>query len=310
MCEKLPIYVTIPTLNAGGHLEELLDSIQPYVEDIVICDSLSIDNTVDIALRRGVKIVQRPFVTSSDQFGWMSDNLWKIVDPKLEWGFGMAQDERFTPELIEAIRQQFEKGIPDDVDGFTINWRLWFMGKQLHATSRVLRFMRRGKCKVTQVACNEHNTVPGKVLHLNAILEHKDTLNLHEWYEKQNLWTTREAIQRVNPPSNDEFPKLFGTRQQRKAFIKQLLNHMPLGKIVIFWYYFLIFGAWKDGRVGWTWASLRVWVHQVIVLKEREMREHGVPQIIPEGRHGVFDSRVLKSGLQYQLLPETISNEI
>ena len=305
MKEKLPIYVTIPTLNAGGHLEELLDSIQPYVADVVICDSRSIDDTVDIALRRGVKIVQRPYVTSSDQFGWMSDNLWKAVDPRLEWGFGMAQDERFTPELIEAIRRQFEKGIPDDVDGFTINWRLWFMGQPLHAMSKVLRLMRRGKCHVTQVACNEHNTVPGRVLHLNAILEHKDTLNLHEWYEKQNLWTTREAIQRVKPPSDDELPRLFGTRRQRKAFVKQFLIHMPLGETILFWYYLLKFGAWRDGRAGWVWASLRVWVHHATTLKEKEMRKYGIPKKIPEGRHGNFDERILKSELQKKLLPET-----
>lgn len=305
MSEKLPIYVTIPTLNAGGHLEELLDSVQPYVEDIVICDSRSIDDTVDIALRRGVKIVQRPFVTSSDQFGWMANNLWKAVDPKLEWGFGMAQDERFTLGLVEAIRRQFEKGIPDDVDGFTVNWRLWFMGRPLHAMTRNLRMARRGRSRVTNVACNEHSFVLGKVLHLDAILEHKDTLNLHEWHEKQNLWTTREAIQRVKPPSDDELPKLFGTRRQRKAFIKQSLIHMPFGETILFWYYFLKFGAWRDGEAGWVWASLRVWVHHVTTLKEKEMRKYGIPKKIPEGRHGGFDDRILKSELQKKLLPET-----
>ena len=240
---KLPIYVTIPTLNAGGHLEELLDSVQPYVEDIVICDSRSVDNTVDIALRRGVKIVQRPFITSSDQFGWMTDNLWKAVDPNLEWGFGMAQDERFTPSLIEAIRQQFAEGIPEDVHGFTVNWRLWFMGRPLHAVTRNLRMARRGKSYVTKVACNEHSFVLGRVLHLDGILEHKDTLNLHEWYEKQNLWTTREAVQRVKPPSDDEIPRFFGaTRLQRKAFFKVLLGRIPCGEL--FRFFLLLYQVW------------------------------------------------------------------
>lgn len=55
--EKLPITVMVPTLNAEGHLMELLDSIEPYVEDIFIVDSFSIDKTVDLALERGIKIV-------------------------------------------------------------------------------------------------------------------------------------------------------------------------------------------------------------------------------------------------------------
>ena len=303
--DKLPITVLIPTLNAAGHLDELLDSIVPYVQDIYIVDSLSIDRTVEIALERGIKIVQRKYITSSDQFGWMANNLWKVVDPKLEWCFGIAQDERFTPGLVEAIRHQFDKGIPDDVDGFTVNWRLWFMGQPLHAMTRNLRMARRGRSRVTNVACNEHSFVLGRVLHLDAILEHMDTLNLHEWYEKQNLWTTREAIQRVKPPSDDELPRLFGTRRQRKAFVKQFLIHMPLGETILFWYYFLKFGAWRDGRAGWVWASLRVWVHHATTLKEKEMRKYGVPKKIPEGRHGDFDERILKSELQKKLLPET-----
>lgn len=299
--EKLPITVMIPTLNAEGHLVELLDSIEPYVADIFIVDSFSIDKTVDIALERKIKIVQRHYVTSSDQFQWMADKL----PVQTDWIFFMAQDERFSTSLIENLRELFAKGVPSGVDGYTVRWRLWFMGQPLHAMSDNLRLFRTGKCRVSQVACNEHFMVPGTISHLKGVLEHKDTLTLHEWYEKQNLWTTREAIQRVRPPSDDEFPRLFGTRRQRKAFVKQFLIHMPLGETILFWYYFLKFGAWRDGRAGWVWASLRVWVHHATTLKEKEMRKYGIPTKMPEGRHGEFDERILKSELQKKLLPET-----
>lgn len=299
--DKLPITVMIPTLNAEGHLEELLDSIEPYVEDIFVVDSFSIDRTVDIALKRNIKIVQRHYVSSSDQFGWMITKL----PVKTEWFVLMAQDERFSNGLVDCLKRLFEVGIPDGYDGYTSNWRLWFMGEPLHAMANTLFLRRFGKCHVTQVACNEHFYVDGKVGHLNGILEHKDTLNLHQWYEKQNLWTTREAIQRVSPPSEDELPRLFGTKRQRKAFIKQALIHTALGRFLFFLYYLFKFGAWRDGRAGWTWAKLRVWVHKVTTLKEIEMRKYGVPKVVPEGRHGTYDLRILKSELQKQLLPET-----
>lgn len=298
---KLPVTVLIPTLNAEGHLEELLDSIEPYVEDIFIVDSFSMDKTVGIALARGVKIAQRHYVSSSDQFQWMYDKL----PVKTPWIFFMAQDERFSDSLVKDLERLFAKGVPEEIDAYTVRWRLWFMGEPLHAMSDNLRLTRTGKCRVTQVACNEHFCVPGKVGRLNGILEHKDTLNLHQWYEKQNLWTTREAIQRVRPPSEDELPRLFGTKRQRKAFIKQTMIHTALGRFLFFWYYLLKFGAWRDGRAGWTWAKLRVWVHKVTTLKEIEMRKHGVPKVIPEGHHGTYDPRVLESELQRQLLPET-----
>lgn len=221
----------------------------------------------------------------------------------------MAQDERFSDSLVKAMANLFARDIPDEIDGYTINWRLWFMGQPLHATSPNLRLLRTGKCDVSQVACNEHFLVAGKVAHLNGILEHKDTLTMHEWYEKQNLWSTREAIQRVRPPSEDEEPKLFGSALQRKSFFKECFLRTPLRPIAMTLYYFLKFGAWRDGSVGWTWARLRVWVWDVTLLKEREMKLYGVPKKIPEGRHGTFDARVLATTLQRELLPETISTQ-
>lgn len=295
---KLPITVLIPTLNAEGHLVELLDSIEPYVEDIFIVDSFSIDKTVDIALERKVNIVQRHYVNSSDQFQWMLDKL----PVKTPWIFFMAQDERFSASLVEDFQKLFASETPADVDGYTVRWRLWFMGRPLHAASDNLRLLRTGKCKVSQVACNEHFMVPGRALKLKGVLEHKDTLNLHEWYEKQNLWTTREAIQRVKPPSEDELPKLFGTGLQRKAWLRKVLKKLPGRNLIRFFYYWLKFGSWRDGRAGVVWASLRVWVEDVIELKAEEMRIQGIPKKLPEGRHGTYDPRVLNSDLQKSLM--------
>ena len=100
---KLPITVLIPTLNAEGHLNELIDSIEPHVEDIFIVDSFSIDKTVDIALERKIKIVQRHYVTSSDQFRWML----KKLPIKTPWIFFMAQDERFSDSLVQKLKNLF-----------------------------------------------------------------------------------------------------------------------------------------------------------------------------------------------------------
>ncbi len=299
---KLPITVLIPTLNAEGHLDELFDSIEPFVSDIFVVDSFSIDQTVDICLRRGIKIVQRHYVNSSDQFQWMLDSL----PIKTPWIFFMAQDERFSDSLVQALGNLFDAGVPKTIDGYTVKWRLWFMGRPLHAMAPNLRLFRTGKCNVTQVACNEHFHVPGEVGHLDGILEHKDTLNLHEWYEKQNLWTTREAIQRVKPPSDDETPRLFGTKLQRKAWAARTLCRIPGGRLLRFLYYLIKFGAWRDGRAGWVWASLRVWVLDVVNIKAEEFRKYGLPKRIPEGRHGNVDQRIVTTELQKKCCPKSL----
>ena len=300
--EKIPITVVILTINDEPHLPELLDSIQPYVEDIFIVDSRSTDRTIDIALERGVKIVQRAFTTPPEQYAWAFKNL----PIKTEWLFSMDQDERFSSSLVEELKTLFAKGIPDDVDGYTVKWRYWFMGQPLHAMSDNFRLMRTKKCWVSEVTCNEHFCVPGKILHLKGILEHKDVLNLHEWYQKQNLWTTLEAVAQIRDHSKDEAANLFGTAIQRKVFFRKILRHLPfIGRWLSFAYYYFNYGAWHSGYAGYKWACMRLWTIDVVRLKVREMRKIGVPKILPTALHGDFDPRVLATELQRQLLPET-----
>lgn len=298
---KLPITVVVLTINDEAHLPELLDTVVPYVEDVFIVDSRSTDRTVDIALERGVKIVQRPFTTPPDQYQWAFTHL----PIRTEWLFSLDQDERFSESLINELRTLFEEGIPDDVDGFNVKWRLWFMGQPLHAISDTFRLLRVGKCHVSNVTCNEHFVVEGKVRSLKGVVEHKDTLNLHEWYDKQNVWTSLEAIGRIRDNAEDEKLTPFGTRLQRKMFFKRLFNRLPGGKLLFFLNYYFRTGAWKDGYAGFCWAKLRVWVHVVGDMKEKEYRRIGIPHLLPGRGHGDFDPRVMASELQRTLLPET-----
>ncbi|OQA88862.1 MAG: hypothetical protein BWY31_00046 [Lentisphaerae bacterium ADurb.Bin242] len=294
---KLPVTVLIPTLNAEAHLPELLDSIA-WAEDIFLVDSRSLDRTVDIALERGVKIVQRPFTAFGDTIQWMLD----VLPVKTPWLFIMAQDERSSASLETELAKLF-RGEPD-CDGYTVLWRLWFMGQPLHAVTKNLRLFRKGKAEVSPVLVNEHFIVRGKTGRLPGILEHKDSLNLYDWYEKQNLYTTWEAAERIQGKGREEEPRLFGNRLQRKMFFKRFFIRLPGGHLIQFLYYLLKYGAWRDGSTGLAWVRLRLWVHEVGTLKEREMRRTGVIPKLPSARHGDFDPRIMESELQKQLLPE------
>ena len=206
------------------------------------------------------------------------------------------------------MRKIFDEGIPDDVDIYTCNWRLWFLGEPLHAISKVRRLRRRANVKISDVACDEHAYAPGKVLHLDGILDHKDTLTLHDWYEKQNLWTTLGAVGRIKDRCEEERLTPFGTALQRKMFFKRMCIRMPIvGKLGMWAYYYFGFGAWRDGFAGWEWAKLRMWVNHVTDVKEREFRKHGIPEVLPSARHGDFDPRVMTSELEKQLLPDLVA---
>jgi len=300
----LPITIVVPTINAEAHMDELLDTVLPYFEDVIVVDSFSYDKTVDICLKRGVKIVQRPFVTSSDQFGWMLTKM----PISTEWIMLLSQDERVTPELREAMARQIAGGTSHN--GFTVRWRLWFMGAPLHAAPAIPRVFRKGHVGVTQVTCNEHFEITdGTMGALDANIEHKDTPTLWDWYEKQNLYTTREAIGIVQGNARTEKPKLFGNCNERRHWFAQHLPGLPfgLGYAMMFFGYYLRYGAWKDGWTGYYWTKCRVWVQWVTFFKVKEIRRTGVIPKMPEPRRGTYDPRIMQSDLQKQWLPEVVA---
>lgn len=300
---RLPLTVLIPTLNAGGHLEELLDSIGDSVEAVMVLDSRSTDATVDIALAHGIPVVQRPFTTHGDQFQWMMTHMPVTTD----WVFLLAQDERFTPSLVASIRGLLDAGAT--LNGYTVRWRLWLMGRPLHVVIDNIRLLRHGHFHIADALCNEQIIVDGVCGRLDGILEHKDTLTLHQWYEKQNLYSTLEAIATLR--GEGEFaiqPRLLGNKRARRAWIKKWFFRLPF-RYVLAWFYNVVFtGAWKDGRDGLGWAHLRAEVYRMWEYKVREMRRTGRIPELPKARHGDFDARVMATELQQRLLPQEWHN--
>lgn len=301
--KKLPITVLIPTLNAEFHLNELFDSVLDYVEEVQILDSRSIDKTVDLALARGVTVVQKEFTTHGDHFQWMISNM----PVRTEWIFLMAQDERFTPSLLHDLRCIFEKK-SISVNAFTVRWRLWFMGKPLNVIIDNIRLMRVGFFRISDVICNEQIIVDGSIDNLRGILEHKDTLCLHDWYEKQNLYSTMEAIAKVK--GRGEFsvsPKLSGNKLERRMFFKKIFFKIPFRYQLLFLYNYFLKGAWRNGKTGFIWARLRSEVYRMREYKYIEMMRSGYIPNMPKGRHGDYDERIMETEIQQRLLPDVVN---
>ena len=67
---KLPISVIVLTFNEKLNLQECLDSVLNYVDEIIVVDSFSTDSTIEIAKGFTEKIYQNKFVNQSKQFIW------------------------------------------------------------------------------------------------------------------------------------------------------------------------------------------------------------------------------------------------
>lgn len=289
---KLPVTAIMLTLNEEHHLPGAIENVKPWVEEIFIVDSCSTDRTVDIALNHGVKIVQRQFRNFGDQWNFAIERL----PIKTPWTMKLDPDERVTPGLIEEMRHVIES--EKSYDGYWIPRRLWLMGKPLRVFTDVLRLWRTGICHFSDVIVNEHPLIDGKVGRLKGIIEHYDSPDLNHWWDKQNRYSTMEAIMKVRGDKLATSPKLLGNVLERRMFLKRYFHRIPFRFYLLWLYLMFIEGVWRDGEVGRTWAHLRVEVVRMIDLKYKEMKRNGRIPEIPRARHGDYDARVLNSPLQ------------
>lgn len=264
-----PVAVILISLNEAHNMEAVLDNLHGWAKEVFVVDSHSNDRTVDIALERGVHVVQRSFRGFGDQWNFALREL-PVTAP---WTMKMDPDERLSGPLKASIQTHLKE--PAGAAGIKIHRRLWFMGKALPIRQTLLRLWRTGQCRFSDVTVNEYPLVAGPVVQADGDMEHHDSPDLQHWLDKQNRYSTAEAFARVQGDKLSAAPNLFGTSLQRRMWLKRHFHYLPCRYKVLFLYNYLVLGAWRAGRSGYTWAHWRSEVYRLIDDKAREIRSTG-----------------------------------
>lgn len=281
----VPLAVVMLSLNESHNMNAVCANLDGWAQEIFLVDSYSKDDTVDIALKNGVHVVQRAFRNFGDQWNFAACEL-PITSP---WTMKLDPDERITDELKLQIQNAIEQ---DNYDGFEVVRRLFFMERPLPIRHFLPRIWKTGRCRFSDVAVNEHPLIDGVIKRLSGEIEHYDSPDLDHWLEKQNRYTTTEAIIAYQGLPLAEEPRLFGKRLQRRMWLKKNFCRIPFRFKLLFLYNLLIVGAWRAGWVGWTWSHLRSDVMRYRELKRREMEITGKCIEKREYRAGSPDIRV------------------
>lgn len=263
-----PVAVVMISLNEGHNMEAVCQNLAGWAQEVFLVDSYSQDDTVDIALRHGVHVVQRRFRGFGDQWNFALREL-PVTAP---WTMKLDPDERLSDELklnlLEAMQHSAIKGL-------SLNRRLWFMARPLPVLQPLVRVWRTGRCRFTDVAVNEHPVVEGRIGNVVGEMAHHDSPDLDHWLEKQNRYTTAEAIIAYNKSPLADAPRLLGTAFQRRMWLKKNFKRFPFRYVLLFFYHWLWQGAWRAGWVGYAWARLRADVMRLLEYKRREMEMTG-----------------------------------
>lgn len=279
-----PIAVVMITLNEEHNIKAVIENLKGWAYEVFLVDSYSQDATVDIALSYGVTVVQRPFRGFGDQWNFALREL-PITAP---WTMKLDPDERITDHLKQNLIEHTR--FQNTGASFWRQW--WLMGKPLTIGDEVVRVWPTGKCKFTNVSVNEHPIVNGWVRHVKGILEHHDSPDLNHWFEKQNRYSTAEAIISYQKSSLAANAKFFGSRLERRMWLKRYFYIIPFRYQMLFFYYWIVNGMWRNGWVGYVGA--RLWTDSVRFreYKHKEMKLTGRLPLIRKFGAGNPDSRV------------------
>lgn len=280
-----PVAVVMIALNEGHNMDACCQNLKGWAQEAYLVDSYSQDDTVDIALKYGVHVVQRRFRGFGSQWNFALREL-PITAP---WTMKLDPDERLSDELKLNIIKAIQEA---ECDGIAFNRRWWLMKHPLPIGDKVLRVWRTGLCTFSDVAVNEHPIVPGTIKFVGGDMEHLDSPDLDHWFEKQNRYSTSEAINTYLKKPLSDVPSLFGTRMQQRMWLKAHFDQIPFRHQLLFFYYWLWKGMWRSGWVGY--ASARLWA-DVWRFREYKRREIEITGCLPEKRQygpGNPDTRV------------------
>ena len=283
------ITAVILTFNESLHLQRCIESIFPLTKNIVVVDSFSTDDTVDIARRCGATILQRAWQNNhSVQFNWALSQL----PASTEWVFRIDADEILTTALIDEIKQTLLT-INSSIVGLQCIRKMVFQGSLLKHGGMggmlTLRLFRFGHGRSESRWMDEHIKLDGQSLNLSGAIIDNNLQSLEWWLAKHENYAKREAVDLLNlkyhfSVSDSVASQAVVSQLSLKRKIKEkIYARLPKGlrSMAYFMYRYILLGGFLDDANGRSFHRLQgYWYRNLadrnVAQVERYKQEHGV----------------------------------
>ncbi len=228
--------IIITCYNEAHNMRDLLESIK-WAEEIMIVDSFSTDETLEIAREYTDFILQREYTTPANQKNWA------IPQASHEWILLLDADERVTPRLREEILQIIENQ-PKEV-AFWIGRENYFMEKRVRYSGwqndAVIRLFRRNDCRYDNKAVHEEIETEGKIGRLQSKLIHNTYKDMAHFLEKMRRYARLSALD-----YSEKTPRV-------------TLYHLWVKPAFRFFKHYILKLGFLDGKVGFIISVIMAW---------------------------------------------------
>src|SRR4030042_6859248 len=153
----MSLSVCVICFNEERNLRRCLDSVS-WADEIVVVDSMSDDNTVEIARSCGVHLYQREWS------GYVDQKNYALSKAHGEWVLSLDADE----EVPEALRSEVREALvsPAAMNGYRIPRRSYYQGRWINHSGfypdRQLRLFRKAMGHWTGGRIHERVEIQGR----------------------------------------------------------------------------------------------------------------------------------------------------
>ena len=183
----MPLSVTLITRDAAGQLADCLASVA-FADEIVVVDSGSTDDTVDLARRHGARVLRHEWL------GFGPQKQFAVEAASNDWVLCVDADERVSPELRGQIVAELKapRGFV-----YAIPRRNRFLGRWLRHGEGYpdwsVRLFHRSHARWGSEPVHEKVVSRSPVLELSGDLLHDSAETLEKYLDKQNRYTSLQA---------------------------------------------------------------------------------------------------------------------
>lgn len=259
------VTVIILTRNESLHIERCIERLAGLADRVVVVDSFSDDNTVELATAAGAEVWSHAFVNHARQFQWAVDEL----DQTGGWIVRLDADEWFEPSAIAAVRRRMD-GAEPDLSAFDFRRKVIFRGRWIrwggYYRTVLTRVWRSGAAHIEQRWMDEHVVVDrGRVERISeGDLVDQNLKDIHDWTAKHNGYAIRQMIELLNleiPLLGTPSPAapLRGITRAKRWLRNRFYARFPLyirSYLYFVWRYFIRLG-FLDGRQGLVFHTLQ-----------------------------------------------------
>jgi len=261
------ISVVIIVRNEEGMIANALSSV-PFAKEVIVVDSGSTDNTVEICRREGAKVVETKGGSFAD---WRNKGL---KEASGDWILYLDADERVTPKLATEIEETIRF---TSSTSFVLNRNNIHFGKWMRhggwEQDRVVRLFQRDALQRWEGDVHEHAVVTGAEGQIREPLVHLTHRNLADGLTKSVKWTDIEArlLFAVHAPKVTPLTLL---RKTIMEFVRRLV----------------IKKGYKDGMEGWVESMQQAMNRFFVYERLWELQQH--PNL--EEKYDRYEKEIMK----------------